>query len=286
MTAHFTWHDRMERASHLAEVGGPSQQVVAFYAEVLKWQYETFKHLTAHSRARRLTGSFEADHPALVDRLGSLVELARLRGSETLSAQAAELAANPGDWKDLLATYWNDEKAPEESFFARACLQPYLELLANTQTFPFDSKLTASAADRIEKLGEAQPHRVCPFCGRKPQLAFLSNDTSLPGIMEGSTEGGRRFLMCGDCRTIWPFQRIACARCQEGNPHKLPYYTADDLSNIRVECCDACRHYIKSIDLTKDNRAVPPVDELAAVPLDLWAQQQGYTKILRNLAGI
>ena len=55
---------------------------------------------------------------------------------------------------------------------------------------------------------------------------------------------------------------------------------------MRVECCDTCRRYLKSIDLTKDARPVPPVDELAAIPLDLWAREQGYRKIQPNLAGM
>jgi FdhE protein len=55
---------------------------------------------------------------------------------------------------------------------------------------------------------------------------------------------------------------------------------------MRVECCDTCRRYLKSIDLTKDARLVPLVDELAAIPLDLWALEQGYRKIQPNLAGM
>jgi formate dehydrogenase maturation protein FdhE len=38
------------------------------------------------------------------------------------------------------------------------------------------------------------------------------------------------------------------------------------------------RHYIKTIDLTKNDRAVSVVDELMAIPLSLWAAENGYTK--------
>jgi formate dehydrogenase maturation protein FdhE len=38
--------------------------------------------------------------------------------------------------------------------------------------------------------------------------------------------------------------------------------------------------------MTKDRRPVPPVDELAAISLDLWAREQSYIKIQPNLAGI
>ncbi len=55
--------------------------------------------------------------------------------------------------------------------------------------------------------------------------------------------------------------------------NKLPVYVAAELPHIRVEACDTCRHYIKTVDLTKDGHAVPVVDELAAMALSLWAQE-------------
>jgi formate dehydrogenase maturation protein FdhE len=43
---------------------------------------------------------------------------------------------------------------------------------------------------------------------------------------------------------------------------------------------------MKTVDLTKDGHAVPLVDELAFIPLDLWASEHGYEKIHPNLLGI
>ena len=55
---------------------------------------------------------------------------------------------------------------------------------------------------------------------------------------------------------------------------------------IRIEACDSCGHYLKGIDLTRLGLAVPLVDEVAAAPLDLWAREQGYTKVELNLVGL
>jgi formate dehydrogenase maturation protein FdhE len=55
---------------------------------------------------------------------------------------------------------------------------------------------------------------------------------------------------------------------------------------VRVEACDTCRQYIKTIDLTKNGRAVPVVDKLAAIPLSLWAAENGYVKVSTNLLGL
>ncbi len=66
----------------------------------------------------------------------------------------------------------------------------------------------------------------------------------------------------------------------------VPVYTADAFPYIRVECCDTCQTYVKSIDLTKNGLAEPLVDDLASVPLNLWAQEHGYAKLHPNLLGM
>jgi formate dehydrogenase maturation protein FdhE len=70
-----------------------------------------------------------------------------------------------------------------------------------------------------------------------------------------------------------------CPACGEESVDKLPVYVAEELSHIRVEACE-------TIDLTKDGRAVPVVDELAAIPLSLWAAENRYKKLSTNLLGI
>jgi FdhE protein len=67
---------------------------------------------------------------------------------------------------------------------------------------------------------------------------------------------------------------------------KLPVYTAGQFEHVRVEACDSCRTYIKSVDLTRNGLAVPIVDELATVPLNIWAEEHGYTKLQPNLLGM
>jgi len=66
----------------------------------------------------------------------------------------------------------------------------------------------------------------------------------------------------------------------------LPVYTASQFEHVRVEACDSCKSYIKTIDLTKNGYAVPIVDELATIPLTLWAQERGYSKLQPNLLGL
>jgi FdhE protein len=56
-------------------------------------------------------------------------------------------------------------------------------------------------------------------------------------------------------------------------------------SQVRIEACDSCRRYLLSIDLASDPAAIPVVDEMAALPLDLYARELGFSKIISNVMG-
>jgi FdhE protein len=153
------------------------------------------------------------------------------------------------------ATHLSEEH-PLYGFFHRVMEQPRFERQA--------------AQGRVNTTA-VQPG--CPFCFEKPLLAVLRP--------EGA--GGRRTLLCGRCFTEWEFRRLLCPNCGEDDWDKLPVYAAPEFPHIRVEACDACRHYLKAVDLTRDGNAVPEVDEIAALPLDLWAVEQGYQKLMPNV---
>ena len=63
----------------------------------------------------------------------------------------------------------------------------------------------------------------------------------------------------------------------------LPVYRADDTDPARVDACDTCGVYLKTVDLTRDGSAEPIADDLASLPLDLWAREQGYRRLRANL---
>lgn len=98
-------------------------------------------------------------------------------------------------------------------------------------------------------------------------------------------DGGKRFLVCSFCLYEWDFLRILCPTCGEEAENKLPVYIAEQFPHIRVEACDTCKFYLRTIDLTKDGHAVPVVNDLAAIPLSLWAHEHAYTRARANLLG-
>lgn len=177
------------------------------------------------------------------------------------SSGTAELKFFAGGSVELLDRYWEGDRleSPETQFFARALLQPYAEYLASRGT-P-DTQSTAC---------------VCPFCGAKP----------VAGVLRGEGEGAKRSLICSLCGTEWAFRRVVCPNCGEEDKEKLPVYIVAQTDYVRLDACDSCGSYLKSVDLTKNGHAVPVVDELATVALSIWAEERGYAKPEVNVLGM
>ena len=118
--------------------------------------------------------------------------------------------------------------------------------------------------------------RRCPRCAALP----------VAGVLREEGHGGKRSLLCALCLHEWECLRLVCPACGEQDFAKLPVYTAEQFAHVRIDACDNCHSYLKTIDLTKDGLAVPCVDDIASVSLDLWACERGYTRIKQNLFGI
>lgn len=255
------WEKRIRRARELAGQHPAAAEVLGFYAEIAKFQREIFEAAGAenlHADPMRPLGE-QLVASAVTNRFPAFVELVEKNGPPGLAKAARELRQQgPDQWRAVLDSPPDGDET--HRFFARACLQPVAEYLA------FDSKVQFSG----------YTGSLCPVCGGKPQLSVLRP--------EG--EGGKRSLLCACCATEWDFRRILCANCAEEDPSKLPRFSAEEFPHVRVEACDTCKRYMKSVDRTINGLAVPLVDEIAAAPLDLWAAEQGYQKIELNLMGL
>jgi len=253
------WDKRVERAARLAERFAYAREVLTFYGDVLKLQQNIFDEIVLQgppAEEQFLEQSWLHDASPHLTGLLSLVEQ---RGPATLAEQASALRGQSAPEQAAMLQSALRGEVTGHSFFARALLQPYAEWFA----------VNAAA---IVCQGDSF---VCPTCKSRPQAAVLRP--------EG--DGGKRFLLCSLCLTEWGFRRILCPVCGEENHRQLPRYTAEDVDSVRVEACDACHFYLKSVDMTVDGLAVPLVDEVATVPLDLWAGEHGYKKIVPNLLG-
>ncbi len=260
------WSKRIERAMDLAAQHPGTVEVLAFYRRILEFQRTLYDGISSRpAPAVKHWPAFreQLDVDTALQQLPALLVLVQKSGPSKLAKQAMEIGQTSSEQQrqvlhDFLFAPEGDETAAN-SFFARVLFQPQAESLA------------ASPAAELAGFSGS----VCPVCGARPQVAVLHP--------EG--DGGKRFLVCSFCLTEWEFRRILCPVCAEEDYQKLPRYSAEDLVAVRVEACDTCKYYLKSVDMTVDGLAVPLVDEVATAPLDLWAAEHGYKKISRNLMG-
>jgi len=240
---------RIARATELAQIFPAARDLLIFYRELARLQKPIFEQLRDRT-----------DLGVLVPHFPALLELVRRSGPEPLAEFGSKQLGSPEAQENLLRAGWEgavDSEAPR--FYARVLLQPYAESLASRGVV--DIHTAAS---------------VCPFCGSRPVAAAL----------RGEGDGGKRWLVCSLCSTEWEFRRVVCPNCAEEDKEKLPVFTSSEIEHVRVEACDSCKTYLKSVDLTKDGRAVPMVDEIATVALNIWAETHGYTKLESNLLGM
>jgi FdhE protein len=101
-----------------------------------------------------------------------------------------------------------------------------------------------------------------------------------------TADGSSRRLQCASCLSAWEYRRILCPSCGNEDERTLGYYESPSVPHVRVDTCEQCGRYIKTVDLRRLGLAVPLIDEVAAAPLDVWASERGYEKIELNLVGL
>jgi formate dehydrogenase accessory protein FdhE len=265
---------RIRRADYLASQHVFATEILRFYSQIAKFQKNLYaeaakdfgKNPAARSLPSLRVGYLALDTTSALPKLQSFLSLIEQAGPPALAAVARQISQlETASLRSLLEAYWelggrNDQLiGPFAQFVPRAFLQSLAEMAATNQTAP-PTMVT--------------PHS-CPLCGGQPML----------GVLRREGDGGKRRMLCSFCLQEWDFRRIYCPNCSEADEKKLPVYVAEQFPHVRVECCETCKVYVRTIDLTKDGNAVPVVDDLAAIPLSLWAQEHGYTRIHPNLLG-
>jgi FdhE protein len=254
-----TYAERRERARELGARFDFAQQPLALYLAIVDAQERAFERARSDRPTRH-------DLAAYVVRvaLPGVMEAAVAAGTEALR-EATLIRFHEADLEGLIEAWVEgDEISATDAFLARASTQPVLEALPELAA-------EIRPADASE--------RSCPRCGGLPQVAVFSETGE-------ALLTAPRTLVCSRCANEWVVSRMTCASCGETSGAKMPILSDVDLfPHLRIDACEICRSYLITVDQRKDPRAVPIVDELAALPLDLVAAERGYTKIARNLMG-
>jgi formate dehydrogenase accessory protein FdhE len=262
---------QIRRAEKLIAEKSSASELLSFYKRIVSFQKSFLLDISDSGGRTQENPQFKSvrdalDLTLLLPHFRNFLSLVEQNAPNALAAAAREIAALPSEsWITLLSSYWelgglfDQQIGAFAQFFPRAFLQPYAAYVAGRTAVP----------------PVLVTPRVCPLCGGR----------ALFGVLRIEGDGGKRCLVCSFCGYEWEFRRILCPTCGEEEEKKLPVYVAEQFPHIRVEACETCKFFVRTIDLTKDGHAVPVVDDLAAIPLTLWAHEHGYGRLQPNLLG-
>jgi len=254
---------RAARARLLAREAPKSSEPLLFAAGLYAVQAKAADALEGAHAKRPLSGRLAEDGERLDDAARDILSYVSDSAPGPLAEAAAVRRDESGETsRARLLLYWSENGPDAGDYLSRAVLRPYAETLRRWDLAP----------DRLHRRGK------CPFCGGSPWIGVRRDGAEM--------EGARRFLVCALCGGEWSFSRILCPSCFEQEPSRLPSYSAESHSTVRIETCETCRRYVKSIDLSEDARPIPEVDDLLTLSMDLWAAKNGFTRIEPGLAGV
>lgn len=113
----------------------------------------------------------------------------------------------------------------------------------------------------------------CPICGSKPVMAELI------GVEK------KKFLICSCCAYEWRYMTIKCPFCETAAPEGFKYlFTEQEGRAYRIETCQKCRKYIKTVDTEElDEEIVPSAEDIGTLYLDVIAKKEGYEREVHPL---
>lgn len=138
-------------------------------------------------------------------------------------------------------------------------------------SFFLHNSIRPSIEAGVEQLrGELDPETWrkghCPACGSLPSLSLLKG------------EEGRRYLLCSFCGYRWRMDRLCCPACDNKEQESLKYFCGEGEEAFRIDLCDSCHRYIKTIDYRNLEESDPCLEDLATLHLDVLAAQKGYRR--------
>jgi FdhE protein len=271
---------RIRRALQLTTEHPFAAEILTFYRRLAAFQKEFHAHISKIFRQSVTPDSAlqaELAVQALLPHFPGLLATIQQTAPAALASTARELTSQSSDaWATALKDFWMAGRKSKNSVLtSREKLAEPLALLREFVFLVFLQPYSEYLAALLPEPQLETTYYICPRCAALPLL----------GVLRPEGDGGKRFLLCSFCLQEWSFRRILCPACGEESESKLPVYVAEQFPHVRVEACDTCKYYLRTVDLTKNGNAVPIVDDLAALPLSLWADEQGFSRIQPNLLG-
>jgi FdhE protein len=131
--------------------------------------------------------------------------------------------------------------------------------------------LCAGAVQLAAYLSKNEPWMkgYCPICGSAPILSILEGE-------------GARSLICSFCWHSWSVKRVYCPFCDSSDSKGLHYFFSEEEPNLRVDLCDQCHKYLKTLDTRQADRLIyPPLEQVSTLHLDIKAREEGFESGVR-----
>ena len=171
---------------------------------------------------------------------------------ETSVRASFDCKANEADARTTEADREEESSIDLIDLLLEESLRPELEIIAKKY------------GERVAKSDWTEGY--CPICGKEPKIGEIRKD-----------EEGKRYLFCHQCGFKWYFHRIKCPFCGNDEQQSLAYFEVEGEERYRVDVCNKCWRYIKTVELPKSgDEPDMDVEDIATLHLDMIAYDEGY----------
>lgn len=196
----------------------------------------------------------------------NLLDIAKKRTPEEAREIIDRLDTGNLDFAELVRTnFASDETDMEEQSDDESDVHIFdlLGFLIEESLRPYLESVSGRYAGAIARAHWSEGY--CPVCGREPKIGQLKD------------EEGRRFLFCNQCGLKWNFNRIKCPFCGNEDQQTLAYFSIEGEEKYRVDVCNKCNRYVKTVDF-RELKEEPNLDveDIATLHLDILADEEGY----------
>jgi FdhE protein len=199
----------------------------------------------------------------------SLISIAEKRMPEVAQNIINIIKSHQFDWEKMIRASFDckvEETGAQELLTGREAEEniDLIDLFTEESLRPELESIAEKYGEVVEKSNWSEGY--CPICGKEPKIGEIRDE-----------EEGRRYLFCHQCGFKWHFHRIKCPFCGNEEQHSLAYFEVEGEERYRVDVCNKCRRYIKTVELPKSSEEPNlDVEDIATLHLDMIAYDEGY----------
>ena len=199
----------------------------------------------------------------------SLISIAEKRMPEVAQNIISIIKSPEFDWEKMIRVSFDGkvEETATQGLLAGREAEENIDLIDLFIEESLRPELESIAEKYGEIVGKSNwSEGYCPICGKEPKIGEIRDE-----------EEGKRYLFCHQCGFKWHFHRIKCPFCGNEEQHSLAYFEVEGEERYRVDVCNKCRRYIKTVELPKSGEEPNlDVEDIATLHLDMIAYDEGY----------